>query len=65
MMLDTAHIQCPYCWESIEIVVDPSAGSQTYVEDCFVCCRPIEITVDVDYEGDINVSAKIEGGDDY
>lgn len=35
--------QCPYCGETIELQVDASAGSQTYVEDCSVCCRPIEI----------------------
>lgn len=35
-------ITCPYCWEIVEILVDPSA-SQTYTEDCYVCCRPILI----------------------
>ncbi|MDG1571914.1 CPXCG motif-containing cysteine-rich protein [Robiginitalea sp. M366] len=34
--------QCPYCWESISILVDPSAGDQHYVEDCEVCCNPID-----------------------
>lgn len=36
--------QCPYCWEEISMLLDPSA-SQTYVEDCEVCCNPIEISV--------------------
>lgn len=36
---------CPYCGEQIEIAVDLSAGSQAYVEDCGVCCRPIEVRV--------------------
>lgn len=35
--------QCPYCWENISMLLDPS-GSQTYVEDCEVCCNPIAIT---------------------
>lgn len=34
---------CPYCWEEISMVVDTSVRSQTYVEDCEVCCHPIEI----------------------
>ena len=34
---------CPYCWEEISMVLDPSARSQTYVEDCEVCCHPIEL----------------------
>jgi len=34
---------CPYCGEEISMVLDLSAGGQTYIEDCEVCCRPIEI----------------------
>ena len=33
---------CPYCGEPLELWVDVSAGDQDYVEDCAVCCRPIE-----------------------
>jgi len=38
------HFQCPYCWEDISMLLDPSVRQQTYVEDCEVCCNPIEIT---------------------
>lgn len=37
--------QCPYCWEEISVLLDPSVGQQTYIEDCEVCCRPIEFHV--------------------
>jgi hypothetical protein len=37
--------QCPYCWEEISMLLDTSVAQQTYVEDCEVCCNPIEITV--------------------
>ena len=34
-------MECPYCGEWVTIFIDPSGGeSQTYVEDCPVCCRP-------------------------
>lgn len=36
-------ICCPYCAQTIEIALDPSVASQTYIEDCQVCCRPMEI----------------------
>ncbi|WP_121666732.1 CPXCG motif-containing cysteine-rich protein [Mesonia aquimarina] len=36
--------QCPHCWEEISMLLDPSV-SQTYVEDCEVCCNPIKIEV--------------------
>jgi hypothetical protein len=35
---------CPYCWEAISMVLDTSAGTQSYVEDCENCCHPILIT---------------------
>ncbi|HET9190774.1 MAG TPA: CPXCG motif-containing cysteine-rich protein [Rudaea sp.] len=52
-MLDRLVIQCPYCGESYETVVDPSAGSQNYIEDCAVCCRPIEIALRVGDDGEL------------
>ena len=36
--------QCPYCWEEISMLLDPSIYKQTYVEDCEVCCNPIQLT---------------------
>ncbi|MGX1931148.1 CPXCG motif-containing cysteine-rich protein [Flagellimonas sp. 2504JD4-2] len=36
--------QCPYCWEEISFLLDNSIAKQTYVEDCEVCCNPIEVT---------------------
>jgi len=35
--------QCPYCWEEISMLFEPSNQEQQYVEDCEVCCRPIQI----------------------
>ena len=35
--------QCPYCWEEISMLLDPSLGSTEYVEDCEICCSPINV----------------------
>ena len=35
---------CPYCWETISMVLDPSEEESEYIEDCEVCCRPIELS---------------------
>ena len=51
--LDTAQILCPYCGEEIEILIDCSAGNQSYVEDCQICCAPIEIAVNVNSAGEL------------
>ncbi len=45
-MLEEHFFQCPYCWEEISVLLDLSAGSQSYVEDCEVCCNPISISYD-------------------
>lgn len=36
---------CPYCWEEISMLLDPSIAQQNYVEDCEICCNPIEISL--------------------
>ncbi|MBK1850352.1 MULTISPECIES: CPXCG motif-containing cysteine-rich protein [unclassified Marinobacter] len=43
--LDSVIVQCPYCWEALDISVDPSVAEQEYVEDCQVCCQPILLRV--------------------
>lgn len=35
--------ECPWCGEEISMLVDLTVPSQTYIEDCEVCCRPIQI----------------------
>ena len=39
------YFQCPYCWEETMVMLDPSIARQTYVEDCQICCNPVEVTV--------------------
>jgi Cysteine-rich CPXCG len=52
-MPDAIVIHCPYCGEGYETAVDPSAGSQRYIEDCAVCCRPIEVVMRVGDDGEL------------
>ncbi len=58
--LEPVDVHCPYCGESIGILVDASAGDQRYVEDCQVCCRPIDIAVSIDQDGDTIVAVQGE-----
>lgn len=46
-------VDCPYCGEQFETIVDISGGDQRYIEDCPVCCRPIEFQVRVDARGEL------------
>ena len=42
MSLETLEVQCPYCGETIEIEVELVDQAQAFIEDCTVCCRPIQ-----------------------
>lgn len=45
---------CPYCAESYDVSVDLSGGSQTYIEDCQVCCQPISVALTVRDNGEFS-----------
>jgi hypothetical protein len=60
-MNDEASYVCNACGEEIVVPIDASAGaSQTYVEDCPVCCRPNVIHVDIEDDGEARVWAEGE-----
>ena len=44
-------VRCPYCGERLETRVDVTADEPAYVEDCEVCCRPIEFHLERDADG--------------
>jgi len=50
---------CPYCWEQISMVLDMSKSRQTYVEDCEVCCNPIEVSYSVEDDALASFAARI------
>lgn len=50
-LISEERCHCPFCAEPITIVVDFSAGSQAYIEDCQVCCQPMEVFVEAGADG--------------
>lgn len=60
-MPETIDATCPCCGEPIELVIDESAGSSSYIEDCQVCCRPMQVDVEVDGG---QVSVRVRSGDE-
>jgi transposase-like protein len=59
-MEDTASVDCPFCGQGMELVLDTSIPSQRFVTDCEVCCRPFEVTVECE-PGEV-VSVMVSGG---
>jgi hypothetical protein len=55
--LEGRSIHCPYCGESIDILIDQSVAQQSYIEDCQVCCHPINFSVLVEPDGEVQLRA--------
>lgn len=53
-------VDCPYCGESIDVLVDVSELGQSYVEDCQVCCRPIVFHISENPDGSAHVEVRAE-----
>jgi hypothetical protein len=49
-MTDEYFFICPYCWQQISMILDLSVAHQEYIEDCEVCCNPIEVEYQVEEE---------------
>jgi len=50
-MQDVVDIICPYCGQRIDIFIDYSGGvHQNYIEDCQVCCQPLQLQIDLSEE---------------
>ena len=45
MSLESREVQCPYCGETIEVDIEILEEAQSFIEDCSVCCRPIQFEV--------------------
>ena len=59
-LLNEQVISCPYCGESIDVLIDAQESGQQYIEDCQVCCRPIVFVVNMGFDGDLAVSVHAE-----
>ena len=59
-LLEVYKVQCPYCGEVIECLIDCSIDQQQYIEDCQVCCKPMVITASVSSRGKLNVVVSSE-----
>ncbi len=42
------YFDCPYCWENQLKMVDPSVKKQNFIEDCEVCCNPIDFQISIE-----------------
>lgn len=55
--MEEAFFSCPYCWERISMLVDHSVSDQEYIEDCEVCCNPIQLRIHIEEQQIIGLEA--------
>ena len=41
------YFQCPHCWEDQLQMIDPSINNQSFIEDCEICCNPLEFELSI------------------
>ena len=58
--LTETSISCPYCGESIDVLIEAMDQEQEYIEDCQVCCAPIVFTVTSGSDGGAEVWVRAE-----
>jgi len=60
MLETTAEVSCPYCGEAITLLLDLSVEEQSYIEDCSVCCQPMNVSYRVE-DGEL-AAVSVEAG---
>ena len=54
-------IDCPFCGENLRVLIDLSVESQSYIEDCQVCCRPMQLSYAVTDQDTVTVEVDCAG----
>jgi len=48
-------VNCPYCGERIDVLIDEQEAGHSYIEDCQICCKPIVFKLSATLEGELTV----------
>ncbi|BCE01604.1 CPXCG motif-containing cysteine-rich protein [Marinicellulosiphila megalodicopiae] len=54
------NVSCPYCGETINVIIEVLDENQEYIEDCQVCCRPIIFQIQIEFDESVNVYVRSE-----
>lgn len=61
MNLEETDIYCPYCGEPQTVFLDPSdVEEEHYIQDCQVCCRPIQFHLAEEFDGSLSLTVTHE-----
>lgn len=51
-------VTCPWCFEPVEILLEPEPEAGEWVEDCGVCCHPIQLAAFAGPDGTVELAAE-------
>ncbi|NVK10770.1 MAG: CPXCG motif-containing cysteine-rich protein [Gammaproteobacteria bacterium] len=58
--LHERRVDCPYCGETLEVLLNAEEAGQEYIEDCQVCCKPMVFSIFTNFSGGLEVSVRDE-----
>ena len=47
-LLSEVEVTCPACWQPHPVTIDLTEEQRSLIEDCTVCCNPMQIHVEHD-----------------
>jgi hypothetical protein len=51
-------VSCPFCGEPTAITFDDGEGEQSFIQDCDVCCHPIQVRAWLGRNGEVSVDCE-------
>lgn len=57
-LLDEIEVTCPYCGSPFAIEAEPAMAATQFIEDCPVCCAPIEFELHAEFDGTWRLTAR-------
>ena len=48
-------IECPYCGEVFSTAFEVEYGNNAFIEDCQVCCHPIQLHIFKDDDDSVSI----------
>lgn len=58
--LERVNVECPYCGNMIELTVERTIAKQSYVDECQICCRTMQLEVEADEDAELSITVHRE-----
>ncbi|MDA9557076.1 CPXCG motif-containing cysteine-rich protein [Vibrio sp.] len=59
-LIEERMVECPYCCETLTVLINREDIDNDYIEDCQVCCKPILFQVSADEANELTIDLSQE-----